>query len=186
MKRWVSFAARLYPAGWRKRYEAEFAALLEDVRPGWHTLFDVSRGVLEMRLTNAATYVKFAGGFCAAGVVIAIASTLLIPKVYVSKAVLRIMPTQTAEDSKRAFAIAQIAQVEQAVLSRSNLSRIIQMPDLNLYPSERTREPLEEVIQGIRNQDIRIDLMKSARNGLAMEISFGIPTRRKPSTRTWR
>jgi hypothetical protein len=33
MKRLVRLAARLYPTWWRRRYAAEFEALLEDVTP---------------------------------------------------------------------------------------------------------------------------------------------------------
>ncbi len=41
MSRSMKFLTRLYPAAWRKRYEVEFDALLEDVEPGWRALFDI-------------------------------------------------------------------------------------------------------------------------------------------------
>ena len=50
MRRLTRFLTRLYPAAWRKRYEAELDALLEDVKPGWRPLLDILRGAVVMQL----------------------------------------------------------------------------------------------------------------------------------------
>ena len=41
---------RLYPAAWRDRYGAEFAALLSERRPGWLHRLDIVRGAVDARL----------------------------------------------------------------------------------------------------------------------------------------
>jgi hypothetical protein len=43
-------AARLYPAWWRRRYGAEYDALLEEIRPGWRDLLSVLTGALMMQM----------------------------------------------------------------------------------------------------------------------------------------
>lgn len=41
---------RLYPAGWRERYEDEFVAMLEDARPSFTDYADILLGALDARL----------------------------------------------------------------------------------------------------------------------------------------
>jgi hypothetical protein len=41
MKRMLKLLARLYPAEWRRRYGAEYEALLEEKTPRVRDLFDV-------------------------------------------------------------------------------------------------------------------------------------------------
>jgi hypothetical protein len=53
MKPLFHLAVRLYPARWRRRYEREFAALLDDVNPGWAELFDVMKGAVTMQIRTA-------------------------------------------------------------------------------------------------------------------------------------
>ena len=45
-----AWLVRLYPAGWRKRYEDEFVAMLEDARPSWTNYADILLGALDARL----------------------------------------------------------------------------------------------------------------------------------------
>ena len=47
--RLIQFAASLYPAWWRARYGPEFAALLEDVKPGAGTFVNIVKGALLMQ-----------------------------------------------------------------------------------------------------------------------------------------
>jgi hypothetical protein len=44
MKRIMRFLVRLYPSSWRKRYGAEFDALLEDAMPTARDTFDLFWG----------------------------------------------------------------------------------------------------------------------------------------------
>jgi hypothetical protein len=61
-------AMRLYPAWWRRRYGREFAALLDDVDPGWADLFDVMKGAVTMQIRTlgaipvACTLIGVLGG----------------------------------------------------------------------------------------------------------------------------
>jgi hypothetical protein len=71
-------------------------------------------------------------------------------------------------------------ELEQGVLSRESLSKIIQKPSLNLYPEQRAHQPLEEIIERMRSRDIRIQMLRP-RPGSAMtfSISFSYPDRYK-------
>lgn len=98
MRRLVRLAARLYPSWWRRRYAAEFEALLEDVNPGWRELADILIGALEMQLRTLATIPAvcalagaIAGGFAA----------MLVPEVYAASATIRL----TAPDAGNARAV---------------------------------------------------------------------------------
>src|SRR5690349_5751835 len=92
--------------------------------------------------------------------------SLLFPVRYVSSAVLVVAEQQ------------RFRAVEQDVLSRASLAETIQRPSLDLYRRERTRLPLEDVIQSMRTQDIRIEpLLKSDSPGVRFRISFEYPDR---------
>jgi hypothetical protein len=102
MKRLLRFALLLYPPWWRRRYAAEFEALLDDimrqrarasarafddVTPGWRELFDILQGALTMQLRSLGTIPAvctlagaLAGGFLAARV----------PTVYASSATIQV------------------------------------------------------------------------------------------------
>jgi hypothetical protein len=41
---------RLYPAAWRRRYEPEMLAMLEQLRPGPRVRMDLARGAIDARL----------------------------------------------------------------------------------------------------------------------------------------
>lgn len=45
-----AWLVRLYPAGWRERYEDEFVAMLEDARPSLTDFADILLGALDARL----------------------------------------------------------------------------------------------------------------------------------------
>jgi len=167
MKPLITLAARLYPSPWRKRYSAEFLALLEDVNPGWRELFDVLGGALKMQLTTGATYLKLGAAFALAGVLIATVASFVIPKAYVSTAVLRISDVD------------QLAKAEQNVLTRKSLSQIIQDPALQLYPSERSTQPLEDVIENMRRRDIHINVLNEKDQSAAIKISFMYADKKK-------
>jgi len=172
MKPMIQLAARLYPAQWRTRYGTEFGALLDDVNPGWRELFDVLKGAIKMRLTNGQTYLKFAAAFGLFGTAAAIATSFIVPKHYVSTAVLRVTGQQPV------FNPIPISLAESEVLSRTNLSRIIQKPDLNLYTSERKRISLEHVIVDMR-RNIQIEVIRNAQGAEAFSITFQYFDQRK-------
>jgi hypothetical protein len=164
MKPWMRLAARIYPRSWRDRYGTEFQALLDDVKPGWRELLDVTRGALIMRLTSDSTYWKLGAIFALAGAIMAGGLSFAVADRYVSTAVLK-MPS-----SPRASAI------QQELLSRGSLTEIIQRPSLDLYHSERQREPMEDIVALMR-RDIQIhQLLKTPDR---VSVSFAYPDKEK-------
>jgi LPS O-antigen subunit length determinant protein (WzzB/FepE family) len=152
VKNLVRWAARLYPAAWRERYGAEMEALLEDVGPGAGDLWDVARGAICMQMTSLSFW-KILAGCAIAGVLAGGVWSAMLPARYVSTAVMRISPApQTA--AGEADVLRHLQQLQQAALSRSSLSSIIQR--LGIYANERKTLPLEDIIQEMRSRDIRI------------------------------
>ena len=158
MKRLAWWAARLYPAAWRARYGAEMDALLEDVGPGGGDLWDIVRGALFMQMTNLSFW-KILAGCTLAGVLAAGIWSVTLPTRYVSTAVMRIGGALQALDRLQA--------VQLETLSRASLAEIIIRR--NLYPNERKKLPMEDVIEGMRNRDLRIRRVDSAT--LAVEFA---------------
>jgi hypothetical protein len=70
------------------------------------------------------------------------------------------------------------AQMQNEILSRTSLSSIIQDPHLELYMRERTRTPLEDVIEKMRN-DTPITMEAPGSNYLVFRITFAYPDRIK-------
>jgi hypothetical protein len=66
MRRLLRFLVTLYPHEWRRRYEAEFDALLESLPPSWSHVFNVAGGVVSMRMRSPLTILTI--GLVAGGV----------------------------------------------------------------------------------------------------------------------
>jgi uncharacterized protein involved in exopolysaccharide biosynthesis len=185
MRRWIVSAAALYPWGWRKRYGEEFDALLEDLHPGWREFADVLRGALQMQMTNATTYLKLIGGLAATGAIVATAVSFRVPRIYESTAVIRITEARNpqgvvSQDGLQELVSRQLSQTEQEILSRTNLEGLITRPDLDLYKQDRLRDPMEDIVQRMRDQNIRIRTPSAGPDsGLALAISFSSPDPRK-------
>ena len=113
MKRIIHTLVRLYPPKWRKRYENEFRALLDDIRPQWRDVLDLLKGGLEMRLLESA-WPKYTAIFGIAGALVCGVVALRIPNQYASTAVLAGAPPQ------------RLLPVIQAALSRPVLWGIIE------------------------------------------------------------
>lgn len=114
-----------------------------------------------------------------AGLVISIVVAFLLQNTYISQAEMAILPSQisanivTSTISQRLNE--RMAEMEQEVLSRQTLSSIIQDPRLNLYKSELTTRPLEDVIETMRTRDIRIAAVAppgAERQASAFTVSF--------------
>jgi capsular polysaccharide biosynthesis protein len=175
MKRWLRLAVRLYPAAWRARYASEFAALLDDLEPAWRDVYDIFRGAIHMRLSTPATYLKLGAITAALGALVASGVSFTMPQRYVSSAVMRISPAATPSDTSswqyRILATQRLSMMQQEVLSRHSLAEIIQRPELDLYRGERMRYPLEDVIQDMRDHDVRIKPVDSGPN-TAFAVSY--------------
>src|SRR5271165_6375058 len=97
-----------------------------------------------------------------AGLVISIVIAFSLPNTYVSEAMLQITPAQISESLVPTTVNQQlterIMQMENEITSHTGLSSIIQDPRLNLYPAERAREPLVDVIEAMKTRDIHITI----------------------------
>jgi capsular polysaccharide biosynthesis protein len=153
MKRALWLLARLYPVAWRKRYGMEFDALLEDVPHNLRTLLDVFEGAFKMQLKSWSG-VRLVAALGVAGIIVAACVSLVLPRQYQSTALIDI-----AGPTNRLAAGDLVNQLLTSVLSRRSLSELINREDL--YRSERTRMPMEEVIERLR-RDIKIVAMGQA------------------------
>jgi hypothetical protein len=178
MKKLVRFAAKFYPFCWRQRYGAEFDALLDDTRSGWRDCLDVFCGALMMRISMWSFW-NISVAFCLGGLILAAGFALRMPNHYVSHGVVRMnwsvkggnavqAPTALPDGNARTEEMKAIAD---EAFSRDSLLAIIQRPDLDLYKGERTRAPLEDVIEKMRNA-INVEALKADSSATNFKVSF--------------
>jgi uncharacterized protein involved in exopolysaccharide biosynthesis len=125
-------------------------------------------------------------GFAVAGCALAVAGSFLVPNQYTSTAVLRygpsIAPLRVSSQMSGIPATEKFLQLQQAVLSRESLSRIIQKPSLDLYKKQRAHSPMEDVVERMRRKDLNIRVVGPAFGTTpAFTISFSYPDRYKAS-----
>jgi polysaccharide chain length determinant protein (PEP-CTERM system associated) len=123
-----------------------------------------------------------------AGLVVAVMVAFFWPDTYISTAVMRITPQAVPENLVPAAVTSQIAErlssMQTEILSRTVLTDLIQKPSLNLYPRDRLRKPMEDVVEEMK-RNIHISMMEvsspqSNRRGTsAFQISFAYPDRYK-------
>ncbi len=138
MKHITRLLARLYPSNWRKRYGAEFDALLEDAEPKPRDAFDILWGVFRMQISTW-TFGRIIVASSVAGLSIAGVGSLLVQDRYESQTVVRM----SGPDAGRDVYSAQLAVLREASL-KDTINR------LNLYPKERERMPIEQVIEKMK------------------------------------
>jgi capsular polysaccharide biosynthesis protein len=110
---------------------------------------------------TSLSFWKILAGCTLAGVLAAGIWSVTLPKRYVSTAVMRISGGPALLDHLQA--------VQQAALSRESLASIIAQQ--NLYPNERKKYPLDNVIQEMRNRHLRIQRTDAA-DGMTFAVSF--------------
>jgi uncharacterized protein involved in exopolysaccharide biosynthesis len=88
MKRLIRWLAHLYPAGWRRRYGAEFDALLEDQAADFRTLWNVVAGAVKMQIASW-NFAKIVTASALLGALAAFVGSFAIPKVYRSTVVIQ-------------------------------------------------------------------------------------------------
>ncbi len=164
MNKIVHFAVRLYPSKWRARYGHEFDALLEDINAGFGDLVNIVKGALITQLSRSN--VPLMAGACGLlGLLVAAMMFLASPgrKTYTASIDIEGrsspgLPSSVGVLASRAF-------------SNAALRSIIEQFDL--YPSERKRLPIIDVVHRFR-EDISFrpnpDLLK---------LSFSYPDHRK-------
>jgi uncharacterized protein involved in exopolysaccharide biosynthesis len=76
---------------------------------------------------------------------------------------MRIMPQQVSERLLPSVVSTQMAdrigQMQQEILSRTSLQQLIQQPNLDLYKTQRERLPMEDIVQDMRNKQIKIQMI---------------------------
>ncbi|HKN62078.1 MAG TPA: hypothetical protein VJW93_12935 [Candidatus Acidoferrales bacterium] len=172
MKRILELLARLYPPNWRRRYGAEFDALLEDAAPSARDILDLLWGAFKMQITTwSFGRITVAGSL--AGVLVATAISFAVPLHYLSQSFVEVTPANgSAPQSPRRL----MDNVAQDVFSRDSLGSIIQ--EHNLYPRERARMPLDDVID-IMRRNIRVYSLTLAspenRDAFKFTVQFDYP-----------
>lgn len=112
-----------------------------------------------------------------AGVVVSTVVAFLWPDTYVSSALIRVtssqVPDRLVQANLNQVLSERISAIAQGVLSTSTLTNIIQTHDL--YPRERRRLPMQDVVEQMRNRDIKIgvvNLQQGASRVGAFPVSF--------------
>jgi polysaccharide chain length determinant protein (PEP-CTERM system associated) len=86
----------------------------------------------------------------------------LMPDLYRSETLVLVVPQRVPESYVRATVTTRIEDrlqsISQQILSRTRLERIIQ--EFNLYPSERRTGIMEDVVQRMKNQHIKVEVQK--------------------------
>lgn len=114
--------------------------------------------------------------------VIAVVVAFLWPDTYLSQAVIRVVPSQVPENFVPSNVNVEMSQrinsMAQTILSRGTLTNLISTH--NLYPRERQRKPMEDVIEQMKDS-IRIghvvNLTEKERGLSAFSISFAYENR---------
>jgi polysaccharide chain length determinant protein (PEP-CTERM system associated) len=109
-----------------------------------------------------------------AGLVIAVVVAFWWPDTFISRAVMRITPQQISERLVPSNISTQMAErllaMQQQIESRTQLQELIQRPSLNLYPKERQRKPMEDVIEEMRKA-ITITLLDVSASGPQQHVA---------------
>jgi hypothetical protein len=161
----MRWAARLYPPHWRKRYGAEFAALLEQIEPRAGDVLDVVRGAFQMQL-RSFRFRKLTLALGLAGALIAAVIAIRTPDRFSSSAVIHI----NAPDPEAARE--SLMKLQAKTLSRPSLAEMILK--LDLFHAERQQIPIEDIVQQMRNQHIRITAAKNvgATTDFQVEVAY--------------
>lgn len=122
-----------------------------------------------------------------AALVIGVVVAHVWPDTYVSTAVVRVVPSQVPDSLVPSNVNMEMSQrinsMAQQILSRSTLTNIINSQ--GLYPRDRARLPMEDVVENMRKSDVRISNVvnfsaaEGKRQVPAFQISFSYEDRMK-------
>src|SRR5580700_5818497 len=132
----------------------------------------VSRRALDLEdyIDVARRHAAWIAGPLLAGIVLSICYAFFQQNSYESIAVMQITPSQISDELVKSTVNQRLTEriiaMEATILSRTNLSGLIQDPNLKLYPQEMANKPIEDVIEQMR-KDINISIKASPleRNG---------------------
>ena len=121
------------------------------------------------------------------GLVASVCVAFFLPNTYTSKATMQITPAHVPENMVQSTIASSLGEriqtMQTQIMSRSELSSIINDPHLKLYPEEQKQKPLEDVIDDMRKA-IHIDAVRAGegpatRTAVAFNISFDYKDRFK-------
>jgi uncharacterized protein involved in exopolysaccharide biosynthesis len=179
MKTAARFLIQLYPANWRQRYGEEFRALLEDSAPSFSAVLDLMKGAIKMHLSIPA-FPKLALLLSVAGLLAGWGASFLVTPTYVSEATLLL---EQKPGSAPAELRPEIGAMEQTIMSRTSLSTVITEGRLDLYRNERSREPLEDVIETMRTRDLHFSQAGTA-SAFTISFTYSDPKKARDTVQT--
>jgi uncharacterized protein involved in exopolysaccharide biosynthesis len=115
-----------------------------------------------------------------AGIVVGVVTAYLWPDSYVTSGIIRVVPSQVSQRIVESSVSDELAQrlsaIYQTVIQRNNLINLIQT--YNLYPDDRKKFPMEDVVETMR-KDIKMGRVQTAaalttavRSGFAFTLEF--------------
>jgi hypothetical protein len=153
MKRILKLLARLYPNEWRRRYGAEYEALLDEGTPRVRDAVDVFWGAFMMQITSWSS-LRIVLVCALVGGLAAVAISFRTPVLYTSEVVvLQFTPkipspagglAMTAESQRP-----HMPELAQRTFDQTLLEFIIRK--YNLYPIERAKMPIADVVEKMRS-----------------------------------
>jgi hypothetical protein len=190
MKLILKMLARLYPSEWRRRYGAEYEALLEEGTPRVRDAFDVLWGAAKMQMTSRSL-VRIVLPCGLGGALVATAVSFVMQPHYVSQT--KFMVTSPFRDgvcgdqsdlpvglrgTKPGICVDEdrfnryLKSFSGGGLSRELLASVIQ--EKNLYPRERAHMPLNSVIDEMQ-QNIHVQSFGRSGERLQFVVQFDYP-----------
>ena len=154
----LKFAAKLYPAWWRRRYGSELTALLEDSKPRLRDVVDILKGAIEMHM-SFGTRAGIAVACGLFGAMLTFGASFLMQPKYESTATL----AARGEDLAQQFT--RVPQV--SIRSRSVLTGIIAAR--GLYKRERNSRTTADLINQMNRS---ILLIPSTRHVLKVSFTY--------------
>ncbi|HEX3570321.1 MAG TPA: hypothetical protein VHU44_05810 [Acidobacteriaceae bacterium] len=157
MKRILKLLVRLYPSAWRRRYCAEYEALLEDGTPRVTDIFDVLWEAGKMQIAGWSS-LRIIVAAAVVGTCAAVAISFAVRPRYVAQTVISVTAQRPLDDSMNS----SLPQIIDAALTDEFLGLIIQQE--HLYPRERAHMPIHDVMKQMR-RDISIRPLQRGRHG---------------------
>jgi polysaccharide biosynthesis transport protein len=111
-----------------------------------------------------------------AGLVLGVVIAFLWPDTYVSRSTIKVIPQQVPEAFVASNTVMEMSSrinaMAQSIVSRANLTNII--TSYNLYPRERSREPMEDILENMKKKVHISQVMVTAQGGRQSVPAFTI------------
>jgi uncharacterized protein involved in exopolysaccharide biosynthesis len=147
--------------------------------------FSISRRTLDVEdyIDIVRRHIGWIVGPAFLGLVASVSVAFMLPNEYSSRATMEIAPAQInpgiVQSTLANSLTERIQQMQQTIMSRTELGTVISDPRLNLYPEERKTQPLEDVIDIMRNAIGITYVTLPGRGASAFNITFNYKDRYK-------